>query len=75
MLCIYCANDKTKVAGVSEGKQLERFRYCEKCNQSWLTVEACKNDSKFWEDYKNSLYGNKENHKNISYVIEKFYNQ
>ena len=50
MWCPNCANEKTVVLNTVKGVVNERYRRCNECGHTFLTVEAVKIDS-FWLDY------------------------
>lgn len=61
MICPYCVNDITKVKGTITNKNItHRFRQCPKCFNVWMTIEANKNDTKFWRKYNKSLRNDKD---------------
>ncbi len=53
MFCPACLCEKTKVnKTIKTVNTNERYRVCEDCGFTFLTIEAIKTD-KYWEEYKN----------------------
>lgn len=50
MLCPYCAHEKTRVVGTVSEIKVRRFRKCQRCGETFLTVEEVHFDE-YWEEY------------------------
>ena len=50
MFCPYCGFEKTKVLNTMKGLQNKRYRVCDKCKRSFVSIEALFCDP-YWQEY------------------------
>ena len=51
MFCPYCGNEKTRVGATVKGLETVRFRRCDKCGNTWTTVESVKPNDEYLENF------------------------